>query len=76
MMAEYSEEVPRLNVSLAMSESTPPKALDPCNVFVKYLPSALDDAELAKLFGSFGRILSSKIMVDPTSRKSLGFGYV
>lgn len=62
-----------------MSKTKNPKdsiPLDPCNVFVKYLPSDLRDADLGELFGPFGLVLSSKIMLDPVSRQSLGFGYV
>lgn len=50
--------------------------LDPCNVFVKYLPQELRDSDLSALFATFGEVISSKIMLDPASRKSLGFGYV
>lgn len=67
---------PSINIEAAELESLSLKTLDPCNVFVKYLPSALDDEELCKLFQPYGAILSSKIMVDPNSHKSLGFGYV
>jgi len=62
-----------------MSKTKNPKdsiPLDPCNVFVKYLPSDLRDADLGELFGPFGLVLSSKIMLDPVSRQSLGFGFV
>lgn len=52
------------------------KPLDPCNVFVKYLPSDLRDLDLESLFAPFGSVLSSKIMLDPVSRQSLGFGFV
>jgi len=57
-------------------EDAESKQLDPCNVFVKHLPSELRDADLAALFGPFGHVLSSKIMIDPALKKSLGFGYV
>eukprot|EP01124_Arcella_intermedia_P027097 TRINITY_DN5232_c0_g1_i1.p1 TRINITY_DN5232_c0_g1~~TRINITY_DN5232_c0_g1_i1.p1 ORF type:complete len:711 (+),score=113.08 TRINITY_DN5232_c0_g1_i1:125-2257(+) len=50
--------------------------LDDCNVFVKYLPPDLSDAEFYKLFKSFGNIISSKIMVDQGTGKSLGYGFV
>lgn len=50
--------------------------LDPCNVFVKHLPSEWQDSDLTSSFGTYGSVISSKIMLDPTTRKSLGFGYV
>jgi hypothetical protein len=48
--------------------------LDDCNVFVKYLPSDLSDQDFYKLFSPFGEIISSKIMVDQSTGKSLGYG--
>jgi len=50
--------------------------LDDCNVFVKYLPPDLADSEFYNLFKSFGPIISSKIMVDQGTGKSLGYGFV
>lgn len=50
--------------------------LDPSNVFVKYLPAELSDSELTTLFSEHGEVISSKIMLDPLTRKSLGYGYV
>jgi RNA recognition motif-containing protein len=50
--------------------------LDDCNVFVKYLPSDLSEDQFHKLFSEFGTIISSKIMVDQSNGKSLGFGFV
>lgn len=50
--------------------------LDECNVFVKYLPSDLTDQDFYKLFSPFGEIISSKIMVDQSTGKSLGYGFV
>lgn len=49
--------------------------LDQTNVFVKYLPSELDDEGLRDLFSAFGEIVSSKVMVDHQTKTSLGYGY-
>jgi RNA recognition motif-containing protein len=49
-------------------------SLDDCNVFVKYLPHDLTDRDFYKMFKVFGTIVSSKIMVDQASGKSLGYG--
>jgi RNA recognition motif-containing protein len=43
------------------------------NVFVKYLPSQMDDAGLGSLFGGCGEIVSAKVMVD-NNGASLGYG--
>jgi len=50
--------------------------LDECNVFVKYLPAELTEQEFYSLFSPFGDVVSSKIMVDQTTGKSLGYGFV
>jgi hypothetical protein len=46
------------------------------NVFVKYLPSDVNDASLRRLFSTCGRVVSAKVMVDKGNGLSLGFGYV
>lgn len=54
----------------------PGTGIDSTNVFVKYLPLELTNTGLFTLFSQFGEIKSCKVMVDPVSGKSLGFGYV
>lgn len=50
--------------------------LDCTNVFVKFLPSEVDDSGLRALFSTFGEIVSAKVMVDHQTGSSLGYGYV
>ena len=50
--------------------------IDPCNVFVKHLPGDMDDAGLVELFCTHGTVVSAKVMVDPQTNASLGFGSV
>merc|ERR1712137_134667 len=50
--------------------------LDLCNVFVKYLPHHFAEKELQELFQEFGDIESVKVMVDPQTGSSLGYGFV
>lgn len=50
--------------------------LDSCNVFVKYLPHHYGEEELHQLFAEFGNIRSVKVMVDPQTGSSLGYGYI
>merc|ERR1712137_1361001 len=50
--------------------------LDLCNVFVKYLPHHFAEKELQELFQEFGDIQSVKVMVDPQTGSSLGYGFV
>lgn len=44
------------------------------NVFVKFLPPEVNNAQLHNLFSQFGNILSVKVMIDHNSGSSLGFG--
>lgn len=46
------------------------------NLYVKNLSDHFDDAKLNELFGKFGPISSGKVMVDKTTAKSKGFGFV
>jgi len=52
------------------------KSVDTTNVFVKFLPASVDDMALLKMFSPFGRIVSYKVMIDPGTLKSLGYGFV
>lgn len=49
--------------------------VDLTNVFVKFLPSNVGDSELAEIFSPFGKIVSVKVIVDPHSGTSRGYGY-
>jgi RNA recognition motif-containing protein len=49
---------------------------DPCNIFVKHLPPDLTDATLHSLFAPFGTIISARVMKNPTTNTSLGYGFV
>lgn len=54
----------------------PGTGVDKCNVFVKFLPNEVTDTGLYAMFSKFGEITSYKVMVDPFSGSSLGYGYV
>lgn len=54
----------------------PGTGLDKCNVFVKFLPTEVTDTGLYTMFSKFGEITSYKVMVDPYTGSSLGYGYV
>jgi RNA recognition motif-containing protein len=49
--------------------------MDATNVFIKYLPTDLTNTGLFTLFSQFGEITSCKVMVDPITGFSLGYGY-
>jgi RNA recognition motif-containing protein len=52
------------------------EAGDEVNVFVKHLPSHVNDVGLRQLFKNFRKILSAKVIVDSHHGSSLGFEYV
>lgn len=49
---------------------------DPTNIFVKHLPRGTDDERLRDMFARRcgGEIVSCKVMVDPRTGNSLGYG--
>lgn len=52
------------------------KKYEGVNLYVKNLHDSFDDAKLKGLFESFGTITSCKVMLDPATQKSRGFGFV
>jgi len=46
------------------------------NVYVKNLPDTVDKTRLAQEFSKFGTITSAVVMLDATTNKSRGFGFV
>jgi RNA recognition motif-containing protein len=47
-----------------------------CNLIVNYLPQDMDEIGLAALFADDGKITSTKVIRDKSTRKSLGYGFV
>jgi len=52
------------------------KKYEGVNLYVKNLHDSFDDDKLRKLFEQFGTITSAKVMLDPSTNKSRGFGFV
>ncbi|HEX4851825.1 MAG TPA: RNA-binding protein [Puia sp.] len=46
------------------------------NIYVSNLGFSVNDAELNKLFASYGAVKSAKVIVDKLSNQSRGFGFV
>lgn len=45
-------------------------------LFVGNLPYAINDSQLEDLFGSFGTIISARIVIDREQNRPKGFGFV
>jgi RNA recognition motif-containing protein len=54
------------------SHAGPPGA----NVFVHNIPFTVDEAVLVQLFSRFGAIVSTRVVRDPTTQQSKGYGFV
>ena len=70
------EESCHYRTTSTMREDNRDEEKSSTNVFVKFLPPEVDDACLQELFAPFGRIESAKVMVDPQTWRTLGFGYI
>jgi RNA recognition motif-containing protein len=46
------------------------------NLFVSNIDFKIDENELKSIFEKFGNVKSLKILTDPESGKSLGYGFV
>ena len=70
---------PTHSTGFPRSDYVPPlpgTGMDATNVFIKYLPTDMTNTGLFTLFSQFGEITSCKVMVDPITGYSLGYGYV
>lgn len=45
-------------------------------IYVGNLPYSVDDSTLQQEFGKFGSVTSAKVVTDPQSGRSKGFGFV
>ncbi|GAA5912824.1 uncharacterized protein JCM6883_004843 [Sporobolomyces salmoneus] len=50
--------------------------IDPCNLFVKSLNPSLSSQDLYNIFSPYGKIVSARVMTDPTTSRSKEFGFV
>eukprot|EP00927_Polykrikos_kofoidii_P055275 TRINITY_DN49551_c0_g1_i1.p1 TRINITY_DN49551_c0_g1~~TRINITY_DN49551_c0_g1_i1.p1 ORF type:complete len:545 (+),score=56.38 TRINITY_DN49551_c0_g1_i1:201-1637(+) len=48
----------------------------PCRIFVGGLPQTCDDSKLHIFFSQFGTLTDAKVMIDRSTMRSRGFGYV
>ena len=46
------------------------------NVFVHNIPFSVDEAVLMQMFSRFGTIVSTRVVRDPTTQQSKGYGFV
>jgi len=63
-------------IPMTMPSVNPNGYSDNCNLFIFHLPASVDDEMLYRLFEPFGSLQSVKVMVDPQTGESRGFGFV
>mmetsp|Transcript_21310 Transcript_21310/g.54407 ORF Transcript_21310/g.54407 Transcript_21310/m.54407 type:complete len:228 (+) Transcript_21310:56-739(+) len=47
-----------------------------CNLFIFHLPDGWTDADVRKHFSAHGKLVSVRVMTDPGTERSRGFGFV
>jgi len=57
-----------------VSNITP--TMDPCNLYIKNLDLGIKSSDLFNSFRKFGRIISARVMNNPITGQSKGFGFV
>ncbi|KAI8379385.1 uncharacterized protein BYT42DRAFT_324616 [Radiomyces spectabilis] len=60
----------------SVSDKTDNTFVDYMNLYVKNLDPALTNADLFNLFRNFGRIVSARVMSNPATGQSKGYGFV
>lgn len=45
-------------------------------IYVGNLPYSADDQQLSQLFGAFGEVVESSVVIDRSTNQSKGFGFV
>lgn len=50
--------------------------MDPCNLYIKNLDLGIKSSDLFNSFRKFGRIISARVMNNPITGQSKGFGFV
>ncbi|KAI7862928.1 hypothetical protein BDF14DRAFT_1848912 [Spinellus fusiger] len=58
------------------SEKTEASHVDYLNLYIKNLDPMITSDNLRELFGRFGRIVSARVMSNPTTHQSKGYGFV
>lgn len=54
----------------------PPQTIDIMNLYIKNLEPHITSNELSQAFRKFGRIVSARVMTNPATGQSKGYGFV
>ena len=46
------------------------------NIYVGNLPYTTDEESLKELFGAYGEVVATKVIIDKLTNKSKGFGFI
>lgn len=69
-MAEENKDVQGLQGGAEPSDDSP------CNLIVKYLPDSIDEQGLKQLFSQYGEVCNCRLIIDRTTGRSKGYGFV
>jgi len=68
----YQIENKKLKVSVARPNS---REITRSNLYISGLPTACGETELAEMMSAYGKVIESRILVDPTSKQPRGVGF-
>ena len=75
-MTQQQQQQPQQIVEKTQNGHTGGGFVDLMNLYVKNLDPTINNNDLFNLFRQFGRIVSARVMTNPTTGQSKGYGFV